>query len=286
MRPVTELQNAQALLQFANSKRLLRFASGQTLADTTALLYKIVRLSDKNLAIKAYLDLVREIQANEGHPQCFEDEFVLAVAYIDLEVGKLGAITYLKGESPDYKETKRHRHLLDTTDENVLKNLSAGLTRPNEERGSVEIGMIDSGHKRLAKMIDLHNAIPEVVKLADAGMTKIELLREVKIGLRREKLTLTDYDVICRMARREKAMPFKNRKRDPANSYELRTDNHERVKEIAGNLGMTPRRALNKILDDHFDMIAARKIFGSRAESPAKPPQKGVQKDAKGNKNG
>jgi hypothetical protein len=263
MRPVNEISDPAALLQFAQSKRLLQYASGATLADTTALLYKIVILADKNMPIKAYLDLLRDIQHEQGHPRCFEDEFVLAVSFLDLEVSKLGAITYLKGESPDYKETKRNRTMLDTRDESVLKNLSAGLTRPNEERGSVEMGMIESSYKRMAKLIDLHNAMPDVVKMLENGATKLDVLREVKVGLLKEKLTLTDYDVISRMARREKMISFRNRKKDPANNYELRTDNHEKVKAVAAKLGMTPRRALNKILDDFWDITERHKQLGA-----------------------
>jgi hypothetical protein len=250
------------LLEFAlKMKRNLRYASGETLADTVALLYKIVRLSDKNFAIKAYIDLLRQIQSNEGSPQCFEDEFVIAVAFLGLEVSKLGAVTYLKGESPDYTETKRRRHALDITDETVLKNISSGLARPNEQRGRVETDMIESAHRRMAKLIDLHNAIPAVAKALSREATKQQIMNEIKIGLLQEKLTLTDYDLICRMGRREGALQFKNRKKDPDNSYELRSENHERMKKLADELGTTPRRALNKILDDHFRMVDARQLL-------------------------
>ncbi len=269
MRPVSEIADPHKLLEFARSKRLLQFASGQTLGDTTALLHKVIILADKNMPIKAYLDLVRQVQMNEQRPRCFEDEFVLAVAFLDLEVSKLGAITYLKGESADYKETKRNRSLLDTRDESVLKNLSAGLTRPNEERGSVEMGMIESAHKRMAKLIDLHNAMPDVVKRLNEGATKLDVMRDVKVGILKEKLTLTDYDTISRMARREKLISFRNRQKDPANSYELRENNHNRVKQMAEAWGVTPRRALNKLLDDFFAITDKHKELGALS---AKPP--------------
>ncbi len=270
MRPVSEITDPHKLLEFAQSKRLLQFASGQTLGDTTALLYNVIVLADKNMPIKAYLDLVRQIQMNEQRPRCFEDEFVLAVSFLDLEVSKLGAITYLKGESADYKETKRNRSLLDTRDESVLKNLSAGLTRPNEERGSVEMGMIESAHKRMAKLIDLHNAMPDVVKRLNEGATKLDVMRDVKVGILKEKLTLTDYDTISRMARREKLISFRNRLKDPANSYELRENNHNRVKQMAEAWGVTPRRALNKLLDDFFAITDKHKELGVlNARSPA-----------------
>ena len=344
MRPVNEIQDPAKLLDFAKSKRLLQFSSHESLGEITALLYKVVVLADKNMPIKAYLDVIREMQAASRQvevlgglsrieaavtasaeisdkkrllevivearrvmsdvrktlqekitvlqdalsphgqvmpalqevfaglrPLAFEDEFMLAVAFLDLEVSKLGAITYLKGESADYKETKRNRSLLDTRDESVLKNLSAGLTRPNDERGSVEMGMIDSSQKRLAKLIDLHAAMPEVVRRLNEGATKLDVLRDVKVGFFKEKLTLTDYDIISRMARREKLIAFRNRQKDPANNYELRSDNHQRVKAIADKLGITPRRALNKILDDFFALTAKQAQFGTgKASKPGK----------------
>lgn len=343
MRPVSEIRDPAKLLDFAKSKRLLQFSSHESLGEITSLLYKVVVLADKNMPIKAYLDVIREMQGSSRQvqvlsglarlesavnassevadkqrvleviaearrvmsdvrktlqekiavlqdalspfeqvlpafqevvsalrPLAFEDEFMLGVAFLDLEVSKLGAITYLKGESPDYKETKRNRSLLDTRDESVLKNLSAGLTRPNDERGSVEMGMIDSSQKRLAKLIDLHTVMPEVVKRLNDGASKLDVLRDVKVGFFKEKLTLTDYDIISRMARREKLIAFRNRQKDPANSYELRIDNHQQVRAIADRLGITPRRALNKILDDFFALTAKEAQFGSGKASKSK----------------
>jgi hypothetical protein len=275
MRPVDEISDPAKLLKFAQEKRLLQFSDGATLADTTSLLYKIALLADKNLPIKAFLDLVRQIQKGEGRRTCFEDEFVLAVSYLDLEISKLGAITYLKGESPDYKETKRNRSLLDTRDESVLKSLSSGLTRPNEDRGSVEMGMIESAHKRMAKLIDLQNAMMDVIKRLEEGATKLDILREVKVGILKEKVTLTDYDTITRMARREGRLKFRNRQKDPDNSYELNVQNHERIKSVADRLGMTPRRALNKVIDDFFTISEKQQQFGGTFGGKA---SKGVKK--------
>jgi hypothetical protein len=335
MRPLNEIQDPAKLLGFAKSKRLLQFSSPESIGEITALLYRTVVLADKQMPIKAYLDMVRatqsdsrmmellkslhriqaEITAEPGtdrkavhgvlmtafdvvgdvrkslqtkikdlqsllnpyptviqpmqgtisklRPLAFEDEFILAVAYLDLEVSKLGAITYLKGESPDYRETKRNRTLLDTGDESVLKNISAGLTRPNTERGTVEMNMITSAYNRLIKLEDLHAAMPTVIKMLNDGATKLDVMRSLKIGFRQAKLTLTDYDIISRMARREKLITFRNRRKDPANSYELRNDNHLRIKGIADKLGITPRRALNQVLDDFFNIADKEAFFGS-----------------------
>lgn len=339
MRPINEINDPAKLLAFAKSKRLLQFSSHESLGEITSLLYKIVMFADKNMPIRAYLDVVREMQGSmrqvdnlvalqkkeleiaatadgdkkrsslaaltqakglienirlpyqsridnilnsvfkeypelaaslqavisSQRPLAFEDEFVLVVSFLDLEVSKLGAITYLKGESPDYKETKRNRSLLDTRDEGVLKALSAGLTRPNDQRGSVEMGMILSSQNRLSKLIRLHEVMPEVIRLLSSGKTKLDVLREIRVG--GDKLTLTDYDIVSRMARREKLVTFRNRQKDPANSYELRGDNHLRVKAMAEKWGVTPRRALNKILDDFLAITEKHIQFGPSAST-------------------
>jgi hypothetical protein len=258
MRSITETKDPQKLIEFAKAKaqrRLLQYSSVETLADTVSILYRVAGLSDKQMPIKAYFDVVRQIQSTEQRPLCFEDEFVLALAFIELEVAKLGAVIYLKGESPDYRDTKKGRTLLDTSDDNVLKTLSSALARPNADRGEVEMGMIESAVRRMAKLIDLHNAMPEAARVLKNGGTKQDVLSEVKVGIRREKLTQTDYDIIMRMARRENRVDHRAREKDPQNSYELRADNHQRILEMATKLGVTPRRCLNTVLADFFAML-------------------------------
>jgi hypothetical protein len=274
MRPVSDINDPSKLLAFTKDKRLLQFSSDQTLGDTTALLHRVALLSEKILPIKAYLDVVRQLQTAGQRPRSFEDEFALAVGFLDLEVSKVGAVTYLKGESADFKETKQNRLQLDTTDERVLKTLSASLTRPNEERGAVEMGMIEAAHKRLAHLIDLHNAVPEFVRRHEEGANKLEVMRELRIGILKERLTLTDYDAISRMARREKLISFRNRRKDPKNNYQLRNEAHNRVREIAAKLGITPQRALNKILDDFWAIADKHQQFNTAVAKRSKKDKK------------
>lgn len=266
MRSITDIKDPQKLIEFAKAKvqrRLLQYSSVETLADTVAILYRVAVLADKQMPIKAYFDVVRQIQNNEQRPLCFEDEFVLALAFLELEVAKLGAVIYLKGESPDYRDTKKGRALLETSDDNVLKTLSSALARPNADRGEVEMGMIESAVRRMAKLIDLHNAMPEAARILKEKGTKQDVLSSVKVGIRREKLTLTDYDIIMRMARRENRVDQRAREKDPQNSYELRADNHQRVVEMALKRGMTPRRCLNTIVADFFAMLDRQSLAGS-----------------------
>jgi len=90
-------------------------ARPEVLADTVILLHKIVSLSDKVLPMKAYLDIVQDIQRNAvpPRPPCSEDIFMIAAAFLQVEIAKQGAFYYLKGESPEVKETKKLRKLLD-----------------------------------------------------------------------------------------------------------------------------------------------------------------------------
>jgi hypothetical protein len=81
-----------------------------------------------------------------------------------------------------------------------------------------------------------------------------------KIDVRKHfGLSHTDYERIMSMARREGMISFRNRKKDPSNSYVLRAKNHQRVVEYAEKFGHSPQKTLNKILDDFFDLIEKRR---------------------------
>lgn len=256
MRSANEIKDGAQLLTFAQSLRQLLVSSPEVLADTVLLLHKIVSLSDKVLPMKAYLDIVRDIQRNAvpARPPCSEDIFMIAAAFLQVEIAKQGAFYYLKGEAPEVKETKKLRKLMDLNDEIVLKDLSSRLARPNEGRGAVEHEQIVSGVNHLGKLVNLYALIPEVVQQLKSDVRKMEV-RE------RFKLTPTDYDRMMSIARREGLISFLNRKKDPTNSYTLRADNHERVVEFSKKLGHTPQKALNKILDDFFAMIEKKVSF-------------------------
>jgi hypothetical protein len=263
MLSLSNVNNPAKLREFAQKHRLLQFSSVDALVNTTGLLHRVVLLSDKILVAKAYLDLVRELQAKEGRPRCFEDEFVLAVAYLGLEVSKVSHIVFLKGESPDFRPTKARRQRLQADNEADLKALSAQLGRPNEQRGATESGFIEAAHSRLALLVDLQDALPEVVKVLSApDGNKRKVFDAVRIGTQKRKMTETDYDIIVRMARREKVI-VPTRKKDPESRYQLSDANHERMTELADKLGVTPRRALNKVLDDFFSITEKHRHLGT-----------------------
>jgi hypothetical protein len=262
MRPVSDINDSGKLLEYAKSVRLMQFASPQTLGDTTRLVHQAVSLSDKTMPIKAYFDFVRQTQIDGRRPGCFEDEFMLAVGYLQLEVSNLSGVIYLKGESPDYKQFKHKRRRVDTSDSTLLKATSAKLAMPNEQRGKIEQEMIQASVKRLTKLTNLYELVPEVVRRLKAGALKPDIMREVKVGEPPEPMTRIDWDIISRMARRMKLYTFRQKEKDPSNAYELSSNNHKRVGELATQWGVTPRRALNRLLDDFWSIKDRQQLFG------------------------
>ena len=207
-------------------------------------------------------DLLQKINQDAQRRLCTEDVFMVACAFLEVEIAKQGSVYYLKGESPDFKETKKNRNPLNLADEVTLKTLSSGLARPDEERGTVERGQIDSGFNHLAKLNKLHLTMAEVVHWIKEGDQKNTPRR--KIDVRKQYgLSHTDYERIMSMARREGLISFRNRKKDPSNSYVLRAKNHQRVVEYAEKFGHSPQKTLNKILDDFFDLIEKRREMSS-----------------------
>lgn len=203
-------------------------------------------------------DLLQRLDQDAQRRLCTEDVFMVACAFLEVDIAKQGSVYYLKGESPDFKETKKNRNPLNLDDEVVLKTLSSGLARPDEERGAVERGQIDSGFNHLVRLNKLHLTMSEVVFWIKDGDQKNAPRR--KIDVRKHfKLSHTDYERIMSMARREGLISFRNRKKDPSNSYVLRAKNHQRVVDYAGRFGHSPQKTLNKILDDFFDLIEKRR---------------------------
>lgn len=203
-------------------------------------------------------DLLKKLNQEAQRHLCTEDVFIIACSFLGVEIAKQGSVYYLKGESPDFKETKKNRNPIDLSDEVVLKMLSSGLARPDEERGAVERGQIDSGFNRLVKLNKLYLTMTDVVRWIKEGDHNNTPRR--KIDARKHfGLSHTDYERIMSMARREGMISFRNRKKDPSNSYVLRANNHQRVVEYAEKFGYSPQKTLNRILDDFFDLIEKRR---------------------------
>jgi hypothetical protein len=255
MRPANEIKDGARLLALANVYRRLLIPSPEVLADTVMVLHRLVLLSDKVLALKAYFNVVQDIQRgrlDQGgqRKECSEDVFMAACAFLQVEIAKQGSVYYLKGESPDFKETKKNRNPLDLTNEITLKTVSSALARPDEERGSVEIGQIVSNGNHLTKLVNLYSLLPKVVAMHkdDEKNRKVDVRKAFG-------LSHTDYERLMAIARREGQISFRNRQKDPKNNYELKQKNHERVVAYAERFGFTPQKTLNNILDDFFAVV-------------------------------
>jgi len=219
----------------------------------------LARETNKNSGMtEVESDLLQKLDHDAQRCLCTEDVFMVACSFLDVEIAKQGSVYYLRGESPDFKETKKHRNPFNLADEVILKTLSSGLARPDEERGAVERGQIDSGSNHLAKLNTLHLTMAGVIRWINEGDQKNIPRR--KIDVRKHfGLSHTDYERMMSMARREGLISFRNRKKDPSNSYTLKSDNHQRVVEYAKMFGHSPQKALNKLLDDFFKVIEKRR---------------------------
>lgn len=202
-------------------------------------------------------ELKQQLQRLEQESQralTTEDTFVIACSFLGGEVAKQGSVHYLRGQSPDFKETKKHRNPLDLTNEVVLKGLSSSLARPDLERGSIERGQIDSGFNHLARLNSLAIVMLDVVEWIKACERDNTPCRKIDVRMRFD-LSHTDYERVMAMARRAGLYTLRNNKKDPANKYTLKAKIHQRVVEQASEFGFTPQRTLNKILDDFFSLI-------------------------------
>lgn len=189
---------------------------------------------------------------------CTEDVFMVACAFLQVDIAKQGSIYYLRGESPEFRETKKNRNPIDLLDEVTLKHLSAGLARPDAERGAVERGQIDSGFNHIVRLNRLHIVMTDVIRWIKAAEREGRQCRKVDVRKHFE-LSHTDYERIMSQARREGLISFRNRTKDPANNFTLRNHNFDRVLAYAEKFGHSPNKTLNKIVDDFFELLEAQR---------------------------
>jgi len=264
--------------KFAQGFRSLLIPSSEVLTNTAVILRRLILLSDKVLPVKSYFNMVQQMQRaaffaegmadvkdklkerlqqfdqNSQRALCTEDTFVIVCSYLGGEVAKQGSVHYLRGQSPDFKETKKHRNPLDMSKEVVLKGLSSALARPDIERGSIERGQIDSGFNHLARLNALAIAMLDVVEWIRICEKNGTPCRKIDVRAKFD-LSHTDYERVMAMARRAGLYTLRSHKKDPANKYTLKAKIHQRVVEQAARFGHTPQKTLNKILDDFFSLI-------------------------------
>lgn len=212
-----------------------------------------------------------KVAAMVRHQLCTEDVFCAACAFLQLEVSRRGSIYYVRGESPEFLETKKNRDPLAMDNEITLKTLASNLARPDAERGAVEQTQIAYGFNLLAKLYQLFVKMPFVIQWIKEGEHLAQPRRMVDVRAH-FNLTLRDYDTIMVMARQMGLTTIKSRKTTSANKYTLNLNVEQRVMAEAERRGYTPNRALNVLLSDFFMLIDAR----HRAKEAQKPKQGSV----------
>ncbi|UXI68346.1 hypothetical protein [Tahibacter amnicola] len=282
MRTEADSRNTKKIAEFAQSWRLLRLTAMPALQTAVAALYQLVHVSNKILPLKSYFNVVQDMQraaagtfAPNAEGICTEDEFIIACSYLKVEIAKQGAVHYLKGESPDLRQTKKHRTPVDLSDEIVLKSLSAAMARPDESRGSVGFEQIVSGVNHLARLMRLRAIMPDAVRMHG------NYSESSKADVRRHfGLSNTDYEAMMAMARREGLIQFRNRRRAPDNLFSLKSALFAKVCERASVLGYTPQRTLNLIVANFFE-LAEKHEQQARLQATSAPRAAGAR-DASG----
>lgn len=208
---------------------------------------------------------------------CTEDVFMLACAFLDLDVAKQGSIFYLKGESPNFKETKKNRNPIELKDGKTLKSLSSGLGRPTDDRGTVERGQIESGYNHLAKLNQLHNTMLDVVRWIKDGERMNPPVTRTKVMVRKHfgDMSHTDYERIMSMARREGLINFRNRVKDPSNNYTLRQHNHEYIVAMSKKIGRTPQKTLDDFIEDMRKHIEVQQALKTKQKASTSTRSRG-----------
>lgn len=216
-----------------------------------------------------------KVAAMVRHQLCTEDVFCAACAFLQLEVARRGSIYYIRGESPEFLETKKNRDPLSMDNEITLKTLASNLARPDAERGAVEQTQIAYGFNFLAKLYQLFVKMPLVIQWIKEGEHLASPRRMVDVRAH-FNLTLRDYETVMVMARQMGLSVIKSRKSSSSNKYTLNQKIEERVLAEAERRGYTPNRALNVLLSDFFMLIDARhrakEAQKTKQDAPADKP--------------
>ena len=208
-----------------------------------------------------------QARLNQGAQQhmCTEDMFMLACAYLELEVARQGSIYYVRGEASDVKETKRNRGIIQLQDGASLKSASSALSRPDSERGTVERGQIETGFNHIVKLLALYNLRVPISDWIKERDREGKVTRKVDVRSHFQ-LTITDYETVMDMARRDGLSTLKQRKKDSQNHYSLRVALHVFVLREAERHGVAPNKMLNKIVSDflRITQVALKKSVKER----------------------
>ena len=169
-----------------------------------------------------------------------EDIFVAACMFLQVQISKDRSMLFVSGESPDFKDSKRERQPVNLDE--AAKSVSHSLSRPDNNRGSVEQNCIASAFNHLVKLNKFYAQIKAVAAYLneDADRTK-------KDAMQFFKLSSTSFENIMVLARREGIVEWRIRRR-PATRLPINASNQDFIAAWADARKITEAKALNQIV--------------------------------------
>lgn len=241
----THLLDAATLQNFVKQHTLYKVTNLALFESTINHFINVLLVSDRILPIKAYLDIVREAQAQKQEEVSNDNDFLAACVYLNVEISIFSAVYCAKGWSIDFKETKSNREIVDITQKQTAADINHKLSKPNEIRGAVESNTIQTSYNRLKRRMYLQVKAPEIAKCLQMGVAKQEIMRDFT-------LTLTDFELVVQFAHRQNLVADLPRKRDQDIKIKLLGSNHQYLTEYAQNNDMNLQDAVNNLIQLFF----------------------------------
>ncbi len=245
--------DVQNIKKYYDDNKVFTIKSYDVFVSTVNTLFDVASISDRIIPIKAYLDLVRKTQLEASVSVCLDDEFLAACDFLKLEISLFSAVYFMRGISIDFKETKFNRNPVDLLDIMILADLRHKLSKPNQILGAVESNTIQTCYARLVRRINLHKRSEQIIKRIQAGVSKQEVMREFS-------LTLTDFELVYRIAQRGNLIQPNFKRREFEMRYILTSSNHDALQEYAYSNSLAPQEVVNEIVEKFFMTINKKKV--------------------------
>jgi len=238
----------KAVEEFYSKNKVFTIKSLDIFEDTVKKLYHVADIADRIIPIKAYLDLVRHLQQEEKTSICLDDEFLAACSLLNLEISLFSAVYFMRGISVDFKETKFNRNTVELLNNVILADLRHKLSKPNEIRGAVESNTIQTCYSRLVRRLNLYKRSTEIIKRIQYGISKQEVMREFA-------LTLTDFELVYRIAQRHNMIKPGQKRKEIEMRYLLSSNNNNLLQEYAEDSELSAQEILNDIVEKFFMQV-------------------------------
>jgi hypothetical protein len=240
--------DSQSIKEYFDKNKVFSIKSIDVFTDTVERLNYVATIADRIIPIKTYLDLIRNSQQEASAKICLDDEFLAACDFLSLEISLFSAVYFMRGTSVDFKETKYNRNPIDLENSTILADLRHKLSKPNEIRGAVESNTIQTCYSRLVRRLNLFKRSPEIIKRMQVGVSKQEVMREFN-------LTLTDFELVYKIAQRENLISPMQRRRDQDYRYILTSSNQAALQEYTSSVGVSNQEMVNDIVEKFFAQL-------------------------------